>query len=131
MIIRNKEEYQKCQKLNIHITSDKEICTGIARQMGLPSETELKKVASDRESIFAVIGDGAAIDDQYILVAMAVIENEIFYQAVTCFDIKATGLMAYCYLQEKKERICEDTVEMGGGVERAGNLKEFLERVPA
>lgn len=122
MIIRSEKEYLKCKELHINITTNKEICELLAKSIGLPEPNQIIK----EDFITAVMGEGVNNDtNQYLLITMAVIEGKAYYQALTCFNIKTTGLVAYCYLQEKKDRMSEETVSFDGEDMRFKSVEEL------
>lgn len=127
MIIRSKEEFQKCKELQINITMDETICRTLGKTIGLPDPELITKKGH------ATIATAEGLNretNKYLLVAIAVVEGKVYYQALGCRNTKTTGLVAYCYIQEKKERIRAEAQKCDSGKEELfkniAELKKYV-----
>lgn len=125
MLVRNDEESKKCKELKIAITHDKIICKILVKTMGFP---DFEKIAEESNNVaFAIMGDqNNPTTGQYFLLSCAVVKGKVYYQALSCFDIKTTGLSAYCYIQELKERMLKDTAEMKGDAKKFDTPQDMM-----
>jgi len=116
MFIKNQEEFDKCCKLDIGVVTNRIICMGMAKMVGMPDLQTIIKVRTDQKEQVAVMGQGYIKNtDQYFVVGSAIVNGKALYEALIVNKIKTVGLGAYCFVQELIE-------ELKGSVEKYGHI---------